>query len=115
MGGPDPEGARDRGQGMLPDQHGASKSERQFPAHIDKHEKKKSKLAFVTAVGLGRQPPSSHRLGIAALRCARDVEFLLSRSIRFRRCTVRLACGLMLGSYCSAEIGPADLVALSGE
>jgi hypothetical protein len=29
-----------------------SKSERQFPAHIDMHEKTKSKLAFMTAVGL---------------------------------------------------------------
>jgi hypothetical protein len=29
-----------------------SKSERQFPAHIDMHEKPKSKLAFMTAVGL---------------------------------------------------------------
>jgi hypothetical protein len=36
---------------MLPDQQGARKSERQFPAHIDRHEKTKSKLEFMTEIG----------------------------------------------------------------
>jgi hypothetical protein len=62
-GGPDPEDAWNRGRGMLPDQQGVRKSERQFPAHIDRHEETKSKLAFMT---VGRQePPATVGEGIS--------------------------------------------------
>jgi hypothetical protein len=45
-----------------------SKSERQFPAHIDRHGKTKSKLALMKAVGLSRLSPDRDRrpLGAAA-------------------------------------------------
>ena len=54
-GGPDSEGCTEPGPGSS-SVLGASKSGRDFPASIGMHEKTKTKLAFLTAVG----PPPTH-------------------------------------------------------